>query len=146
MKLAMEQGELGRVKGEIPIGAVIVRNGEILSLAHNEKESLKDPTAHAEILAIQRACKKVGDWRLYGAEMYVTLEPCPMCASAIEQSRIAKLHIGTFNRDMGACGTIINIIENPYLNNFVECNWLYDERCTEQIVSFFKKRREENKE
>jgi len=104
MKIAKEEAVLGMNKGEIPVGAVIVNNGVIIGKAHNLKETLNDSTAHAEILAIKEACKNIGSWRLNGAEMYVTLEPCPMCASAIYQSRISKLHIGTFNKDMGACG------------------------------------------
>jgi tRNA(adenine34) deaminase len=140
-KVAREEANLAMTKGEVPVGVVIVKDGEIIGKAHNLKETLKDSTAHAEILAIKEASKYIGDWRLSGAEMYVTLEPCPMCASAIVQSRISKLYIGTFNKDMGACGTIINIVENKWLNSFVNVNWLYDKECSEMMVKFFCNRR-----
>ena len=100
MEIALEEAKKAYSKGEVPIGAVIVKNGEIIARSHNLKETLKSAIAHAEILAIEEASKRIGDWRLNGAEMYVTLEPCSMCASAIAQSRISKLHIGTFNKDM----------------------------------------------
>ena len=94
MEIALEEAKKAYSKGEVPIGAVIVKNGEIIARSHNLKETLKSAIAHAEILAIEEASKRIGDWRLNGAEMYVTLEPCSMCASAIAQSRISKLHIG----------------------------------------------------
>lgn len=100
MKIAKEEAIISKNEGEIPVGCVIAKNGIILSKAHNLKEQLKNPIAHAEIIAIDRASKKLGDWRLNGCEMYVTLEPCPMCAAAIVQSRILRVHIGTFNKDM----------------------------------------------
>lgn len=141
MKIAIEEAIKGKNKGEIPIGAVIVKNGEVISKAHNLKETLKLPTAHAEILAIEEACKKIGNWRLTGAEMYVTLEPCAMCASAIAQSRISKIHIGTFNKDMGACGSILNLLDYNMLNSFVDVKWCYDKKCSEILTEFFTERR-----
>ena len=141
MKLAKEEAILAMNKGEIPVGAVIVKDGVIIGRAHNLKETLKDSTAHAEILAIKEASKYIGNWRLNGAEMYVTLEPCPMCASAISQSRIAKVYIGTFNKDMGACGSVLNILDNRRLNSFVEVKWVYDEECSELLTRFFDNRR-----
>lgn len=128
-------------KGEIPVGAVIVKNGVIIGRGHNLKEVLNDVTAHAEILAIKEAAKNIGDWRLDGAEMYVTLEPCPMCASAIVQSRISKVYIGTFNKDMGACGSVISLLDSRRLNSFVEVKWLYDEECSKLLVRFFEESR-----
>lgn len=128
-------------KGEIPVGAVIVKNGVIIGRGHNLKEVLNDVTAHAEILAIKEAAKNIGDWRLDGAEMYVTLEPCPMCASAIVQSRISKVYIGTFNKDMGACGSVISLLDSRRLNSFVEVKWLYDEACSKLLVRFFEESR-----
>ena len=142
MKLAKEEAALGMNKGEIPVGAVIVKDGVIIGRAHNLKESLNDSTAHAEILAIKEASKNIGNWRLNGTEMYVTLEPCPMCASAIFQSRISKLYIGTFNKDMGACGSVINLLDNRELNSFVNVKWVYDEECSTMLTKFFKNRRE----
>lgn len=125
-------------EGEIPVGAVIVKNGEVIARAHNLKEQIHDPTAHAEMLAIKRACEVIGDWRLDGCDMYVTLEPCPMCASAILQSRIDRLYIGTFNKDMGACGSTINLLDSRRLNSFIYTNWLYDNECSEILEEFFR--------
>lgn len=141
MKLAKEEAKLGKEKGEIPVGAVIVKDGVIIGRAHNLKETLNDSTAHAEILAIKEASRKIGSWRLNGTEMYVTLEPCPMCASAISQSRISKVYIGTFNKDMGACGSVINLLDNRSLNSFVNVKWVYDEECSRLLTKFFDERR-----
>lgn len=141
MDYAIEEGEKALKKGEIPVGAVIIKNGIIIGKGYNRKEGTKDPTAHAEILAIKEACEKLGDWRLNGCEMYVTLEPCPMCSGAILQSRISKLYIGTFNKDMGACGSVINLMDNRSLNSFVNTIWTYDNRCSELLTRFFKTRR-----
>lgn len=132
-------------KGEIPVGAVIVKDGVIIGRGHNLKETLNDVTAHAEILAIKEASNKIGDWRLDGVEMYVTLEPCPMCASAIVQSRISKVYIGTFNKDMGACGSVISLLDSRRLNSFVDVKWLYDEKCSEILMRFFEENRNKNK-
>jgi len=137
MKLAKEQAILAMNKGEIPVGAVIVKDGVIIGKAHNLKETLNDSTAHAEILAISEASKYIGNWRLNGTEMYVTLEPCPMCASAISQSRISKVYIGTFNKDMGACGSVINLLDNRGLNSFTDIKWVYDDECSEILTKFF---------
>ena len=137
MKFAKEEAILAMNKGEIPVGAVIVKDGVIIGKAHNLKETLNDSTAHAETLAITEASKYIGNWRLNGAEMYVTLEPCPMCASAISQSRISKVYIGTFNKEMGACGSVINILDNRGLNSFVDVKWVYDKECSELLTRFF---------
>jgi len=141
MEVAKEEAILAMNKGEIPVGAVIVKDGVIIGKSHNLKETLKDSTAHAEILAIKEASKYIGNWRLNGAEMYVTLEPCPMCASAISQSRISKVYIGTFNKDMGACGSLINLLDNRGLNSFVDIKWIYDEECSALLTKFFESRR-----
>lgn len=141
MDYALEEGYKAFDKGEIPIGAVIVKDGIIIGKGHNVKELTKDPTQHAEIIAIKEACKVTGDWRLTGCDMYVTLEPCPMCAGAILQSRLSRLYIGTFNKDMGACGSVVNLVDNRSLNSFVNTIWLYDERCSNILQQFFKKRR-----
>jgi len=141
MRFAKEEAILGMNKGEIPVGAVIVKNGVVIGKAHNLKETLNDSTAHAEILAIKEASRYIGNWRLNGAEMYVTLEPCPMCASAISQSRISKVYIGTFNKDMGACGSVINLLDNRGLNSFVDVKWVYDNECSELLTRFFDNRR-----
>ena len=143
--LTIDEGKKALKIGEIPVGAVIVKNNKIIGRGYNLKENKKSVIGHAEIMAIEEACNTIGDWRLNGAEMYVTLEPCPMCTSAIIQSRISKLHIGTFNKDMGACGSVIDIANNRYLNSHININWLYNEECSKLITDFFKKRRNEKK-
>ena len=141
LSLALEEAEKAREKGEVPVGAVIVKDGEIIARAHNLKETLKDPTAHAEILAIREACNKLNNWRLHGCEMYVTLEPCPMCAGAILQSRLSKIYIGTFDDTTGAAGSVVNILQNHNLNHFLEVVWENDEKCSKILTKFFKDRR-----
>lgn len=145
MEIALEEAKKAYLKGEVPIGAVIVKDNKIIAKAHNLKETLKSPTAHAEMLAIEIAAKELGDWRLVNTEMYVTLEPCSMCASAIAQARISVLNIGTFNRDMGACGTILNIFDYDIFNTYVKVNWCYNNECSELISNFFNERRKVKK-
>ena len=130
-------------KDEIPVGAVIVKDKEIIARAHNVKEKNQDCTAHAEIIAIKRASKILNNWRLLGCEMYVTLEPCPMCAAAIAAARIRRVHIGTFDETTGACGSVINIVQNESLNNNVDVKWLYSEECSTIMTGFFGLRRKE---
>lgn len=141
MKLAIEEAEKAFNKGEVPVGVVIVKAGEVIACQHNLKEEKKLTTAHAEILAIEEACKKLSNWRLSGCEMYVTLEPCPMCASAIAQSRISKLFIGTFNKDMGACGSTINLLDYDIFNWKVDVKWCYNQICSDLLTTFFENRR-----
>lgn len=126
---------------EVPVGAVIVKDGVIIARAHNLRESLQSPIAHAEILVLEQASKILGNWRLTGCELYVTLEPCPMCTGAILQSRISKLHIGTFDQSSGACGSVINLAQNDNLNYFLQVDWCYDERCSQILSDFFRKKR-----
>ncbi|WP_163195019.1 nucleoside deaminase [Clostridium thermarum] len=141
MKAALEQARIALGKNEVPVGAVIVKDDQIIAEAHNLKESLKDPTAHAEILAIRKACEVLDNWRLTGCSMYVTLEPCPMCASAIAQSRIRNLYIGAPDIDGGACGSVINIVQNNYINNYLNVHWVYNQECSDILSNFFKGRR-----
>lgn len=145
MKMALLEAQKAYDKGEIPVGAIIVKGGNVIAKAHNMKEQLKSSVAHAEILAIQQASSTIGDWRLTGAEMYVTLEPCAMCAAAIAQARISKLYIGTFNRDMGACGTILNLLDYDIFNTYVNVSWCYDKDCSKIISKFFSEKRSKNK-
>ena len=140
--MALEEAKKALSKGEVPVGAVIVRNGEIIAKAHNLKETLKKATAHAEILAIEEASEVIGDWRLNGCEMYVTLEPCAMCAAAIAHSRISTIFIGTFNRDMGACGSIFNLLDYDIFNTRINVNWNYDDDCSKILTEFFNGRRQ----
>lgn len=143
MEEALNEAKKAKEKGEVPVGAVIVKDGEIIARAHNLKEERKSALCHAEILAIEEATEVMGDWRLNGCIMYVTLEPCPMCAGAILQSRISEINIGTFDPTAGACGSVINVIENPYLNSSIKVNWIYSDECSEILTEFFKARREE---
>lgn len=141
LDLAIIEAEKAAAKGEVPVGAVIVKGNEVIASSHNMKESLKDVTAHAEILAIKMASEKLNNWRLKGCEIYVTLEPCAMCATAICQSRISKIYIGTFDPEAGACGSVINLVQSERMGYNVNVKWLYSEKCSEVLKKFFKNRR-----
>jgi len=120
MHIALAEARMAAESGEVPVGAVIVRGGEVIAVAGNEREEKKDPTAHAEILAIRLAARKLGGWRLFGCTIYVTVEPCPMCAGAIYQSRIDRLVYGAPDDKAGAAGTLMNIVQDERLNHRVE--------------------------
>ena len=138
MRLALEEAYIAAQKGEVPIGAVLEKNGEILAKAHNLTETEKDPTAHAEILAIRAASKKLGVTRLAGANLYVTCEPCSMCSGAIVLARINKLYIGTADPKAGACGSALDILQNEALNHKVEVHiGLLQEECSRALKDFF---------
>ena len=142
MRLALKQAEVARKKGEVPIGAVIVMDGKVIARAHNQRETKRLATAHAEIIAIERACKRLGDWRLNGAEMYVTLEPCSMCAGGIANARISKLYFGAYERKGGACGSVFNVLENSGLNsNTAVVGGVLESECSAAITSFFENKR-----
>ncbi|MDT8719403.1 nucleoside deaminase [Clostridium sp. 19966] len=142
---ALEEANIAFELGEVPVGAVIVKEGKVISKAHNLKEKSKDVTAHAEIIAIREASKALDNWRLKDCSMYVTLEPCPMCISAIAQARIKDLYIGAPDVEKGACGSMINLAEDEYFDYAVNVHWLYDERCGNILSDFFKKKRKERK-
>lgn len=120
MKQALKEAARAAEEGEVPVGAVIVHNGMVIGRGYNRPEGLRDATAHAEILAIGAASDALGDWRLEDCTIYVTLEPCPMCAGAIVQARIPRLVYGAPDPKAGACGTLFNIVEDPRLNHRVE--------------------------
>lgn len=143
MNLAYMQAEKAGKLGEVPVGAVIVKDNKIVGKGYNLKETTKDPTAHAEIMAIKNASKTIGGWRLLGCTMYVTLEPCPMCAGAIVNSRIEGIVIGTRDLRMGACGSNINLLQNSESNHQVEIKWnVMEQKCSSILSEFFKKLRE----
>lgn len=146
MKEALQEAACAGELGEVPIGAVIVRDGEIISRGHNLTETFGDPTAHAEILAVRNAAQKLGGWRLSGCEMYVTCEPCSMCAGALVWSRIDKLYIGTMDPKAGACGSVLNIVQEDRFNHslVVETGILEDE-CSQILKAFFVKLRKDRK-
>lgn len=142
MKEAIKEALKAYKKLEIPVGAVIVKNGEIIARAHNIKEEKKDTTKHAELIAIQKASKKLKNWRLTDCEMYVTLEPCPMCAGAIIGSRIKKLYVGTMDEKTGACGSVLNLIQDYTFNHKVELETnILSEECEKILKQFFKELR-----
>lgn len=117
---ALGAARLGARRGEVPIGAALVRGDDLLALGHDSKEGTHDPTAHAEIVALRAAAAHYGDWRLEGATLYVTLEPCPMCVGAILQSRVARLVYGAANRRWGACAGEVNLLRPGLFNHNVE--------------------------
>ncbi|MBV7275546.1 nucleoside deaminase [Clostridium thailandense] len=138
---AINEAKIALSLGEVPVGAVIVKDNIIIARAHNLRESLNDPTAHAEVIAIKKAADVINNWRLNGCNMYVTLEPCPMCAGAILQARISKVYIGTFDPTIGACGSVINVLQNRYINSYTDVSWLYNEECSDILKDFFRIRR-----
>ena len=146
MKIALKEAKKAYDKEEIPVGAVIVKNGEVIAKAHNLKEIKKDTTKHAEILAIQRASKKLQSWRLEDCEMYVTLEPCSMCAGALIQARIKKVYIGTMDYKTGACGSVLNLLNDYKFNHSVEVETgILQDECEKILKDFFKQLRNNKK-
>ena len=147
MEEALKEAQAAAAEGEVPIGAVIVRGDEIIARAHNRTEQAKDPTAHAEILAIRQAAAHLGGWRLTGCSMFVTAEPCSMCAGAIVWARIEKLYIGTMDLKAGACGSVFNIPQDERLNHYVEIETgLMGEDCSNLMKVFFRKLRSEDRQ
>ena len=143
MKAALREAQKAYDKLEVPVGCVIVKDDKIIARAHNQKETKCDTTKHAEILAIQKASKKLGAWRLLECEMYVTLEPCSMCAGAIINSRIKKIYIGTKDEKTGAAGSVLNLFEDYPFNHKVEVEkGIMQEQCEKILKDFFKKLRQ----
>ena len=143
MKEAIKEAKKAYGKLEVPIGAVIVKDGKIIARGHNQKEEKADTTMHAEIIAIKKASKKIGAWRLNGCEMYITLEPCPMCAGAIINARLDKIYIGTMDEKNGACGSVTNVLEEYKQNYKVQKEeGIHQKECEEIIKNFFKKLRQ----
>lgn len=146
-RMAVREAEKSAAKGEVPIGCVIVRDGRVLGRGHNQMETLRDPTAHAEVLAIGAACQALENWRLDGCTLYVTLEPCPMCAGAILNSRLARVVYGARDKRLGALGSTFDILgENP-INRVVAVEGpVQEEECLELLRSFFREIRVRKKE
>ena len=139
MKQALKEAKKAYEKLEVPVGAVIVKDGKIIARAHNLKETKTDTTKHAEILAIQKASKKLESWRLLDCEMYITLEPCSMCAGAIINSRIKKIYIGALDEKTGAAGSVLNLFEDYKFNHKVEVEkGVMQEECENILKNFFK--------
>lgn len=154
MKLAIGQAKKAKELGEVPIGCVIVYDGKIIGRGYNRRNTDKNTLAHAEITAINKASKKIGDWRLEDCTLYVTLEPCQMCSGAIVQARIPKVVIGCDNPKAGCAGSILNILNHPAFNHQVETvKGVLEEECSKMLKDFFsdlrkrlKTEREEKKE
>ena len=146
MKQALKEAKKAYKKLEVPVGAIIVKDGKIIARAHNQKETKADTTKHAEILAIQKASQKLNSWRLIDYEMYVTLEPCTMCAGAIINSRIKKVYIGTMDEKTGAVGSVLNLFEDYKFNHKVESQTgILAQECEEILKKFFKELRKMKK-
>lgn len=142
MKLALDQAGIAQENGDVPIGAVIVKEGRIIAKAYNQREQLQDPTAHAEIIALTQAAAALGNWHLNGCTMYVTLEPCPMCAGALVLARMDRLVYGCDDPKTGACGSLYEIVRDKRLNHHlaVTSGVLADE-CRQLLQEFFQRKR-----
>ena len=142
MGMALKEADKAEENEEVPIGCVIVKDGEVIAKAYNQRQKKRVVTAHAEILAIEKACKKIKDWRLDGAEMYVTLEPCAMCAGAIAGSRIKKVYFGAYEKKGGGVVSKFNILSESGLNHVTDYEGgVMEERCSDKLKKFFKERR-----
>lgn len=141
MQTALELAQKGADLGEVPVGAVIVKDGCVIARAHNERELLPDATAHAEVLAIRRACAALGTNRLSGCTMYVTLEPCPMCAGALVNARIDRVVFGAYDARTGACGSMMRIQKYPlyFMPEFK--GGMMEQECSDLLTEFFSKKR-----
>ncbi len=142
MRAALKQARAAAEEGEVPVGAVIVAAGRIIARAHNQRERLKDPTAHAEMIALTQAAAALESWRLEGATLYVTLEPCLMCAGALVQARVERVVFGAPDPKAGACGSLYQVGLDTRLNHTFELEGgLLEAECAELLHAFFEKRR-----
>ncbi|RMH81885.1 MAG: nucleoside deaminase [Actinomyces sp.] len=142
MRAALAEARLAVDHGDVPVGALVVVGGRIVARRHNEREHLGDPTAHAEMLAVRDAAAAVGSWRLTGATVVVTLEPCPMCAGALQQARIDTVVYGAADPKAGACGSLYNLAVDPRLNHeFAVVSGVLADECGELLTAFFASRR-----
>lgn len=147
MKAAIREAKKAYALGEVPIGCVIVYGGKIIGRGYNRRIVDKNVLSHAEIIAIKKACKKMGDWRLEECTLYVTLEPCPMCAGAIVQARIPKVMIGSMNPKAGCAGSVMNLFDEKGFNHQVEMETgLLGEECSQMLKEFFRELRKKGKE
>lgn len=145
MKMAIDQAYIAEENGDVPIGCVIVHENRVIARAYNQREQLGDPTAHAEIIALTQAAAAVGNWRLEGCTIYVTLEPCPMCAGALVLGRLDRLVYGTDDPKTGAVKSLYNIVQDERLNHRLEVTaGVLADDCRAQLQAFFQRRRNEN--
>ena len=146
MQYAQQLALKAESQGEIPVGAVLVQNGEMIGEGWNQSITLNDPTAHAEIMALRDAGKRIGNYRLIESTLYVTLEPCPMCAGALVHARIDKVVFGANDLKSGACGSVMNLLQHPQLNHQSElAKGVLGDECSHQLSAFFQRRRAEKK-
>ena len=145
MVAALKEAEKAWEDGEVPIGAVVVKDGEIVGRGHNRREYGKNALAHAEIEAIDEACKNLGGWRLFQCDLYVTLEPCPMCAGAIINARIKKVYFGAYDEKAGSFGSIINLTDFPYNHHPEIQGGILEETCSKYLSQFFIELRKKKK-
>ena len=142
MQEAIELARKALESEDVPVGALVVHGGRVIGRGYNQREKLQDPTAHAEMLALTAAAEHIGHWRLEDCTLYVTLEPCPMCAGALVQARVSRLVYGASDAKAGACGSLFTITEDPRLNHRVETiGGVLAEPCTELLRAFFQRRR-----
>ena len=142
MRLALNEAKKAFALNEVPVGAVLVHNGRVLAIAHNQREQDQDPTAHAEILVLRKAAKELGHWRLINASLYVTLEPCPMCAGAIVQARIKHLIYGAADPKGGAVDSRVKLLQDKLWNHKVEVTaGVLEEDCAKLLKDFFQNKR-----
>jgi len=147
MRDALREAKRAAAEGEVPVGAVVVKDGRIIGRGHNQRERLNDPTAHAEMIAVTQAAAAVGSWRLDGATMFVTLEPCPMCAGALVNARMARLVYGADDPKAGACGTLMDIVSDRRLNHRMPVTrGVMAEECGGVLREFFRARRGKGEE
>jgi tRNA(adenine34) deaminase len=147
MREALKEARRAAAEGEVPVGAVVVKEGRLLGRAHNQRELLKDPTAHAEMVAITQAAEAVGSWRLDGATIFVTLEPCPMCAGALVNARMGRLVYGADDPKAGACGTLMDLANDSRLNHRLPVTrGILAAECGEVLKKFFRARRGKGEE
>ncbi len=138
MQEALTLAKMASDEGEVPVGAVVVCDGEIVGRGRNRRETGKNALAHAEIEAINEACKNLGGWRLWKCDLYVTLEPCPMCTGAIINSRIRKLVYGASDHKAGSCGSVVNLFNLPYNHKPEVISGVCEKKCSEILTSFFR--------
>jgi tRNA(adenine34) deaminase len=142
MRLALREAERAAAHGDVPIGAIVVHAGEVIATGRNERELRQDPTAHAEILALRAAARALGSWRVLEATLYVTLEPCAMCAGAIVLARVPRVRYGASDPKAGAAGSVLDVLSDPRLNHRPEVRGgLLGERCGAMLSEFFAARR-----
>lgn len=145
MRAALSRAKTAAKHKEVPVGAVIVRNGRIIAGGRNRRENGKNALLHAEISAINLACKKLGGWRLFDCDMYVTLEPCPMCAGAIMNSRIRHVYYGAYDSKAGSFGSVVNLTDFPYNHKPLVTGGILEEECSRVLTEFFSDLRENKK-